>query len=162
MKRTEQKRPTQVHSVSQICGICLIHFTVNIMNYLHALHCIKFWHVLQCFVYYEVVYWLIKNIKKIIALWIQLYILIWMVACFIGCATLVKICGCVCAKWLFTQRPVTPCFCDTSSPAEGRGSKHRLGSGRWKQMTPSLSRTRPWSKGPGCCSLSCSSHCVCL
>lgn len=42
------------------------------------------------------------------------------------------------ARWLFTQRPVTPCFRDTSSPAEGRGSKHRLGSGRWKQMPPSL------------------------
>lgn len=61
-----------------------------------------------------------------------------LVACFIGCAA----CTCVRARWLFTQRPVTPCFCDTSSPAEGRGSKHRPGSGRWKQ-------TRPWSKGRG-------------
>ncbi len=68
-----------------------------------------------------------------------------LVACFIGCAA----CTCVRARWLFTQRPVTPCFCDTSSPAEGWGSKHRLGSGRWKQMPPSLSGTRPWSKGRG-------------
>lgn len=66
-------------------------------------------------------------------------------ACFIGCAA----CTCVRARWFFTQRPVTPCFCDTSSPAEGRGSKHRLGSGRWKQTPPSLSGTRPWSKGWG-------------